>query len=158
MSLVLYGAPPSSFVRKADIVLREKGLEFESDPVNIMPMPDWFKAISPARRIPVLRNKAISEEGTLGTIPDSSPIFDYLEGELAGDQGSNGFLVGDSISVADAAVMSMLVQIELVAGVPDVSRWPLLVGFFEQMTARPSVQPTYAICKKIATKQFDLNA
>ncbi len=231
MSLVLYGAPLSPFVRKADIVLREKGLEFESDPVNIMPMPDWFKAISPARRIPVLRNKAISEEGTLGTIPDSSaicaylerlepepsvypsdpylygravwleeyadtvlaspmgmgifrpiffnlmrkkepdldtarktwnedlpPIFDYLEGELAGDQGSNGFLVGDSLSVADAAVMSMLVQIELVAGVPDASRWPLLVGFFEQMAARPSVQPTYAICKKIATKQFDLSA
>ena len=79
MSLVLYGMPLSPFVRKADIVLREKGLEFESESVNIMPMPDWFKAISPAKRIPVLRNKEISEEGTLGTIPDSSAICAYLE-------------------------------------------------------------------------------
>ena len=231
MSLVLYGAPLSPFVRKADIVLREKGLEFESEPVNIMPMPDWFIEISPAKRIPVLRDKSISEEGTLGTIPDSSaicaylerlqpepalypadpylygraiwleeyadtilaspmgggifrpiffnlmqkkepdlvtakktwnedlpPIFDYLEGELTGGQGSNGFFVGDSISIADVAVMSMLVQIELVAGVPDASRWPSLVAFFEQMAARPSVQATLSICKKIAKQQFDLSA
>ena len=79
MSLILYGAPLSPFVRKADATLREKGLEFELQSVNIMPMPDWFKEISPARRIPVLRDTSIGAEGTLGTIPDSSAICAYLE-------------------------------------------------------------------------------
>jgi glutathione S-transferase len=51
MSIILYGAPLSPFVRKADAMLREKGVEFELESVNIMPMPDWFVEISPARRI-----------------------------------------------------------------------------------------------------------
>jgi glutathione S-transferase len=79
MSLVLYGAQLSPFVRKADVFLHEKGLDFELVPVNIMPMPDWFKEISPARRIPVLRDKSVAEEGTAGTIPDSSAICAFLE-------------------------------------------------------------------------------
>jgi glutathione S-transferase len=79
MSIILYGAPLSPFVRKADAFLREKGAEFELQSVNIMPMPDWFKEISPARRIPVLRDTAIGEEGPQGTIPDSSAICAYVE-------------------------------------------------------------------------------
>ena len=72
MSLILYGAPLSPFVRKVDVFLREKGVDFENESVNIMPMPDWFKEISPARRIPVLRDTSVGAEGTAGTIPDSS--------------------------------------------------------------------------------------
>jgi len=79
MSLTLYGAPLSPFVRKADAVLREKNVPFELESVNIMPMPDWFKEISPARRIPVLRDASVGKEGTLGTIPDSSAICAYIE-------------------------------------------------------------------------------
>ncbi len=79
MSLVLYGAPLSPFVRKVDVVLREKGLPFESESVNILPMPDWFKEISPARRIPVLRDRDVGEVGRAGTLPDSSAICAYLE-------------------------------------------------------------------------------
>jgi glutathione S-transferase len=79
MSLILYGAPLSPFVRKVDAVLREKGVDFELESVNIMPMPDWFKEISPARRIPVLRDTSVGKEGPLGTIPDSSAIVAYVE-------------------------------------------------------------------------------
>ena len=82
MSFILYGAPLSPFVRKADIFLREKGAAFELESVNIMPMPDWFKEISPARRIPVLRDTSIGTEGTAGTLPDSSAICAYLERKL----------------------------------------------------------------------------
>jgi len=79
VSIILYGVPLSPFVRKADAFLREKGAEFELESVSIMPMPDWFKEISPARRIPVLRDEAIGAEGPLGTIPDSSAICAYVE-------------------------------------------------------------------------------
>lgn len=44
-----------------------------------MPMPDWFKEISPMRRIPVLRDRSVSEEGEAGTIADSSAICAYIE-------------------------------------------------------------------------------
>jgi len=218
MSIILYGAPLSPFVRKADAFLREKGAEFELQSVNIMPMPDWFKEISPARRIPVLRDTAIGEEGPQGTIPDSSAIcayverkypepalypmdpyehgravwleeysdselaapigmgifrpiqfarfqgkepdldtarktyadklprpLDYLEGEI----GSRRFLVGDALSIADVSVASMLVQLELVAGPLDESRWPGLAGLVERMTKRESFAPCIAICRKI---------
>ncbi len=64
------------------MVLRGKGIEFESNPVNILPMPDWFKEISPARRIPVLRDTSIAEEGIEGTIPDSSAICAFLEAKV----------------------------------------------------------------------------
>lgn len=231
MSLILYGAPLSPFVRKVDVVLREKGVPFESEPVNILPMPDWFKEISPARRIPVLRDTSISTEGSRGTIPDSSaicafverkhpepplhpadpyalgraiwyeewadtelaqaigggifrplmfprfqgkepdveaakktwreklpPLFDYLEGELASDLGSGGFLVGAACSIADVSVACQLVQLELVAGLPDASRWPAIGAFAQAMIARPSFAPTLAICRKIVKQRVDLSA
>ncbi len=79
MSLILYGAPLSPFVRKVDALLREKGVDFELESVNIMPMPDWFKEISPARRIPVLRDTSVGKEGPQGTIPDSSAICAFVE-------------------------------------------------------------------------------
>ncbi len=234
MTLVLYGAPLSPFVRKAEVVLREKGVEFESESVNIMPMPDWFKEISPARRIPVLRDKSVATEGRAGTIPDSSAIcafvekkfpepalypsepfahgraiwleewadselagaiglgifrpimfarfqgkppdietakatwndklprlFDYLEGELeaagATKPEAARHLIGGRLSIADIAVAVQLAQLELVAGLPDVRRWPRTVTFAERMIARPSFGPNLAICRKIVKERVNLN-
>jgi glutathione S-transferase len=77
--LVVYGAPLSPFVRKVEVALREKGLEYELESVNIMPMPDWFAEISPARRIPVLRDRRVGTEGVAGTLPDSSAICAFVE-------------------------------------------------------------------------------
>ena len=74
MSLILYGLPLSPFYRKVEMCLREKDIPFEAEAVNILPMPDWFKEISPAKRIPVLRDTEIGKEGVPGTIPDSSAI------------------------------------------------------------------------------------
>ena len=79
MSLILYGLPLSPFYRKVEMCLREKDIPFEAEAVNILPMPDWFKEISPAKRIPVLRDTEIGKEGVPGTIPDSSAICAFLE-------------------------------------------------------------------------------
>jgi glutathione S-transferase len=222
LSFILYGAPLSPFVRKADTFLREKGAEFELESVNIMPMPDWFKEISPARRIPVLRDTSIGTEGTAGTLPDSSAICAYLErklpepplypkdafehgravwleefcdSELAasigmgifrpiqfarfqgkepdlatarktyseklprpldhleGALGDREYLVGDALSVADLALACQLVQLELVAGPLDASRWPKVAAHLESMKKRESFGPTLAICRKIVKQE-----
>ena len=221
MSLVLYGAPLSPFVRKADAVLREKNVPFQLESVNIMPMPDWFKEISPARRIPVLRDESVGKEGTLGTIPDSSAICAYVErkhpepalypsdpyeyaralwleeysdSELAGvvgmgifrpiqfmrfqkkdpdletarrsyaeklprvldyfegELGTDDFLVGHTISIADIAFATCLTQMTLVAGPVDAGRWPAVAAHHERMSGRPSFGPCLEICAKIVTQ------
>lgn len=77
--LVIYGSPVSPFARKAMAVCVEKGVPFDFEAVNILPMPDWFKDISPMRRIPVLRDRSVAEEGEAGTIADSSAICAYIE-------------------------------------------------------------------------------
>jgi glutathione S-transferase len=77
--LVVYGTPLSPFVRKVEVVLRAKGLEYDFESVNIMAKPDWFNEISPAGRVPVLRDRSIGADGVAGTIPDSSAICAFLE-------------------------------------------------------------------------------
>ena len=77
--LVLYGSPVSPFVRKAAAFCIEKGVDFELESVNVFDPPDWFHEISPMKRIPVLRDRSIAEEGIPGTIADSSAICGYIE-------------------------------------------------------------------------------
>ena len=210
--LVIYGSPVSPFARKAMAVCIEKGVEFDFEAVNIMPMPEWFKAISPMRRIPVLRDRSVSEEGEAGTIADSSamcafierkhpetplygtsayghgralmieeyadtvlapaggmgifrPIFfsliqgkepdiakaretwandmpavlAYLEGQLEGKE----YFVDDTLTIADIAVTTILMQVALVADMP-LDHYPALARHYEHMTARPSIAGPYA--------------
>ena len=211
---VLYGSPLSPFVRKAEVALRTVGVAYDFENINIMDMPDWFVEISPARRIPVLRDKTVGTDGIPGTIPDSSaillfvedrfspglygsnayekaraawyeeyadtvvamtiglemfrpiifplfqgkpsdldtarkawnekfpPIFDYLEASLDGAD----YFVGNRYSVADIAVGSQMTQIDLVAGLPDASKWPALVKHTENMKSKPGFVENLATC------------
>jgi glutathione S-transferase len=77
--LVLYGLKGSPFVRKVQVLLAEKGVDYEFAMASPFPAPDWFAAMNPAKRIPVLRDRSIGTEGAAGTIPDSSAICAYLE-------------------------------------------------------------------------------
>ena len=76
MALVVYGSNVSPFVRKVRTFLAEKGQKYELDQVNPFSPPPEFLAISPLKRIPVLRDTDRPEPNTL---PDSSIICDYLE-------------------------------------------------------------------------------
>ena len=92
---VVYGTPVSPFVRKVQVVLAHAGAEYDFEDVNIMAMPDWFVEISPARRIPVLRDKSVGKEGVAGTIPDSSAIALFLDKRLdIGLYGASAFDAG----------------------------------------------------------------
>jgi glutathione S-transferase len=76
MTITVYGAALSPFVRKVRVVLAEKGIEYKHDPVSPFAPPDYFLAISPLKRIPVLRDES---EGPDATLADSSAICGYLE-------------------------------------------------------------------------------
>ncbi|MEM1197076.1 MAG: glutathione S-transferase family protein [Pseudomonadota bacterium] len=81
--LLVYGSPVSPFVRKVLACAIEKGAEFELEPLNIMNPPDYFAALSPMKRIPILRDRSIAPEGdhanAAGTIADSSAIGGYID-------------------------------------------------------------------------------
>lgn len=77
--LVIYGSPVSPFVRKVAAVCIEKDVGFEIEAVNVFDPPEWFREISPMKRIPVLRDRSVGTEGVVGTIADSSAICAYIE-------------------------------------------------------------------------------
>lgn len=75
MSLTLYGAILSPFVRKVRIALALKEIEHELVNVNPHEKPDWYLEINPLGRIPALK---IAEDKYLA---DSAAICGYLEKE-----------------------------------------------------------------------------
>jgi glutathione S-transferase len=79
MALILYGSNLSPFVRKVRVLLIEKGVDYTLDQINPFRQPPEFSAISPLKRIPVLRDTDLPEPNTL---PDSSVIADYLENKF----------------------------------------------------------------------------
>ncbi len=73
MALKVTGVGLSPFVRKVRVVLAEKGLEYEHDPMLPMGVSDEYKQKHPMGKVPIL------EDGDR-LIPDSSAISNYLEG------------------------------------------------------------------------------
>ncbi|TRO25027.1 glutathione S-transferase family protein [Ectopseudomonas mendocina] len=72
MSLTVYGAPLSPFVRKLYLCLIEKGLDYELEVVMPFGQPDWFRELNPLGRIPAFRDGDLK-------LADSSVICQYLE-------------------------------------------------------------------------------
>ncbi|WP_445937797.1 glutathione S-transferase family protein, partial [Pseudomonas sp.] len=73
MSLTVYGAPLSPFVRKVRLFLAEKNLDYQLE--IILPFgqkPSWFRELSPLGRIPALKDGDV-------TLADSSVICQYLD-------------------------------------------------------------------------------
>ena len=54
MSLKLIGASISPFVRKVRVVLAEKGLSYEHDPMVPLGVSDDYRRLHPMGKIPVL--------------------------------------------------------------------------------------------------------
>src|SRR5260221_14120993 len=73
--LVSFKACP--WVQRAAIVLREKDVEFDSVHIEPGNRPDWFAAISPHGKVPVLR---IDERTALF---ESNAIAEYLDETIA---------------------------------------------------------------------------
>lgn len=105
----------------------------------------WFEELADTKLIenigPIFFNRIV-KPAMMNQEPDQSlidaalealpPLFDYLEGQLDGD-----YLVGDSFSVADLALGSMLRQFDIAGEKVDPSRWPKLAAHFDRLVERP---------------------
>ncbi len=72
MTLKLIGAHISPFVRKVRVVLAEKNISYEHDPMAPFGVSDEYKRMHPLGKVPVLTDVD-------KVIPDSSAICVYLE-------------------------------------------------------------------------------
>ncbi len=72
MSLTLFGAPLSPFVRKARLCLLEKGLDYQLEMVMPFTPPEWYLQLNPLGRIPAFKDGELC-------LADSSVICQYLE-------------------------------------------------------------------------------
>ncbi|MFV3334156.1 glutathione S-transferase family protein [Pseudomonas sp. NY15437] len=72
MSLVVFGAPLSPFVRKVRLFAAEKGFDYQLENVNPFNQPEWYRELNPLRRVPAIRDGDF-------TLADSSVICHYLE-------------------------------------------------------------------------------
>lgn len=80
--LTLISHPLCPFVQRAAIVLLEKQVPFERLNVDLSAKPDWFLALSPTGKVPVLQiHKA---DGLTDVLFESMPICEYLEEAMPG--------------------------------------------------------------------------
>lgn len=75
LTLVSFDLCP--YVQRAAIALAEKGQPFERIYIDLANKPDWFKAISPLGKVPLLK---VGEDAVLF---ESAVIVEYLEDTLA---------------------------------------------------------------------------
>jgi glutathione S-transferase len=64
------------YVQRAAIALAEKGVPFRRFNIDLANKPDWFLALSPLGKVPLL---AVSEAGRRQVIFESAVIVEYLE-------------------------------------------------------------------------------
>jgi glutathione S-transferase len=65
------------YVQRAAIALLEKGVRFERIVIDLADKPEWFKAISPLGKVPLLRVR--QPDGPEAVLFESSVICEYIE-------------------------------------------------------------------------------
>ncbi len=88
-------------------------------------------------------DEALAVEGETKDLP---LLLDYLESVVPD---ADGFLVGDSITIADISVASMFVNYDHARCAIDKSQWPRTYAWVDAMHARPSFAPIIATEKKM---------
>ncbi len=75
--LTLISHPLCPFVQRAAIVLLEKGVPFDRIDVDLASKPEWFLALSPTGKVPLLRVGSANEPDVV--LFESMVICEYLE-------------------------------------------------------------------------------
>lgn len=85
---------------------------------------------------PLMTGKEADETEPRKVIETEIPVFfEYLENQL----GNGEYFIGNSMSIADITVASLLVNARLAGVNPEAKRFPKLHGFVKRMHARPSL-------------------
>ena len=75
--LTLISFPTCPYVQRAIIALKEKNVDFDVIYIDLANKPDWFLAISPLGKVPVLK---VERDGQPDAVVfESSVILEYLE-------------------------------------------------------------------------------
>lgn len=75
LTLVSHALCP--YVQRAAIALAEKGVPFRRETVSLADKPDWFTALSPLGKVPLLR--VPKKDGTEAVLFESSVICEWVE-------------------------------------------------------------------------------
>lgn len=70
------------YVQRAAIVAAEKHIDFERADIDLANKPDWFLAISPTGKVPVL--EVTEQDGSVHILFESAVIAEYLD-EISGN-------------------------------------------------------------------------
>lgn len=81
-NLTLVSHPLCPFVQRAAIVLLEKGTTFDRINIDLAAKPEWFLAMSPNGKVPLLRVR--QQDGTEAVIFESMVICEYLDESQVG--------------------------------------------------------------------------
>ena len=80
--LTLISFPTCPFVQRAVIALKERGVDFEVIYIDLADKPDWFLAISPLGKVPVLKVERAGADPAI--LFESTVILQYLDETLPG--------------------------------------------------------------------------
>jgi glutathione S-transferase len=76
LKLVSHGLCP--FVQRVAIALLEKNIPFERETIDLANKPEWFLAISPSGKVPLL---IVGEDESKTVLFESFPICEFIEDE-----------------------------------------------------------------------------
>jgi len=80
----LISSPTCPYVQRAVIALKEKRVAFDVIYIDLANKPDWFLAISPLGKVPLLRVETDGEPPAI--IFESAVILEYLEETVPGEK------------------------------------------------------------------------
>src|SRR4051812_2681272 len=80
-SLTLVSHKLCPYVQRAAIALIEKNVPFERIDIDLAAKPDWFKAISPLGKVPLLR---VATGQSAAVLFESNVICEYIEDTQSG--------------------------------------------------------------------------
>ncbi len=83
-NLTLISFPTCPYVQRAVIALKERGVEFNVIYIDLAQKPDWFLAISPLGKVPVLKVERAGQPSAI--IFESTVILQYLDETLPGQR------------------------------------------------------------------------
>lgn len=82
--LTLISFPTCPFVQRAVVALKERGRDFEVVCIDLAQKPDWFLAISPLGKVPVLKVEREGQDPAI--LFESTAILQYLDENLPGSR------------------------------------------------------------------------